>query len=91
MRRISLLMLVVLVGITSLVGAQSHPFSVLDMQALDRVSDPQVAPDGRSILFVIRKTYVEADRGRTDVYLIGVDGSNLRQLTTDPAGDFNGR
>ena len=91
MRRISLLMLVVLVGITVSVGAQSHPFSVLDMQAMDRVSDPQVSPDGRLILFGIRKTDVEADRGRTDLYLVGVDGSNMKQLTTDPAGDFNGR
>ncbi|MCP4707849.1 MAG: S9 family peptidase, partial [Planctomycetes bacterium] len=70
---------------------QSHPFSIHDMLTLDRVSDPQVAPDGRSILFGVRKADLEADRGRTDLYLIGVDGSNMRQLTTDPASDFNGR
>lgn len=70
---------------------ETHPFSVHDMLAMDRISDPQVSPDGRSVVFVLRKTDLEANRGRTDLWLVGVDGSGLRQLTTDEASDFNPR
>ncbi|KPK74711.1 MAG: peptidase S9 [Phycisphaerae bacterium SM23_30] len=71
--------------------AQTHPFSIHDMLAMDRISDPQVSPDGKTVVFVVRRTDLEANRGRTDLYLVGTDGSSLRRLTTDPAGDFNPR
>ncbi|MFC1782262.1 prolyl oligopeptidase family serine peptidase [Planctomycetota bacterium] len=91
----SLLLLVglgIIVGFSSAVGlAQNHPFSIHDMLAMERISDPQVSPDGRTIVFVLRRTDLEANRGRTDLYLVGIDGANLRRLTSDPAGDFNPR
>jgi dipeptidyl aminopeptidase/acylaminoacyl peptidase len=69
----------------------THPFSVHDMLAMDRLSDPQVSPDGRFIVFTLRKTDLEADKGRTDLWLIGKDGTDLRRLTTHPEGDYNPR
>lgn len=68
-----------------------HPFSVHDMLAMDRISDPQVSPDGKWIVFNLRKTDLEANRGRTDLWLVGVDGEGLRRLTSHPASDFNPR
>jgi dipeptidyl aminopeptidase/acylaminoacyl peptidase len=58
---------------------------------MDRLSDPQVAPGGKTIVFVRRTTDLEADRGRTDLWLVGVDGSALRRLTTHEASDSNPR
>jgi tricorn protease-like protein len=70
---------------------ETHPFSIHDMLAMDRISDPQVSPDGKWIVFTLRKTDMEANRGRTDLYLVGTDGKGLRRLTSHPAGDFNPR
>jgi len=70
---------------------KTHPFSVYDMLAMDRISDPQVSPDGKWIVFTLRTTDLEANRGRTDLWLIGTDGRSLRRLTTHPASDFNPR
>ena len=70
---------------------QTHPFSVHDMLAMDRISEPQVSPDGRWIIFVLRKTDLEANRGRTDLWLVAVNGTGLRRLTSHPEGDFNPR
>jgi len=70
---------------------QTHPFSIDDMLAMDRVSDPQVSPDGKQIVFVLRKTDLEENKGRTDLWLVGTNGKNLRQLTSHPEGDFNPR
>jgi len=94
MRLIYLLFFILYVTIAvcaSASAAQTHPFSVHDMLAMDRISDPQVSPDDEWIVFVLRKTDLEANRGRTDLWLIGVDGTGLRRLTSHPENDFNPR
>jgi dipeptidyl aminopeptidase/acylaminoacyl peptidase len=77
--------------VSSIQNRVSHPFSVHDMLAMDRISDQQVSPDGKFIVFVLRKTDLEANKGRTDLWLVGSNGKNLRQLTTNPESDANPR
>ena len=72
-------------------AVESHPFSIHDMLAMKRISDPQVSPDGQWILFGLRETDLEANRGRTDLWRCRVDGSELRRLTTDSASEHNAR
>jgi dipeptidyl aminopeptidase/acylaminoacyl peptidase len=72
-------------------GAETHAFSVHDMLAMQRISDPQVSPDGTQVLFNVRSTDLDANRGRTDLWVASVDGSQVRRLTTHEAADFNGR
>src|SRR3982074_3154099 len=50
--------------------AQMKAFTAEDLVRLKRVSDPQVSPDGHYVAFVIRETDMEANRGRTDVWLL---------------------
>jgi dipeptidyl aminopeptidase/acylaminoacyl peptidase len=82
-----------LVSSTSITATapDTHPFSVHDMLAMDRVSDPQVSPDGKWVLFDVRTTDLEANKGRTDVWIAAADGSSVRQLTTHEAADVNPR
>ncbi|MBW8014676.1 MAG: S9 family peptidase [Planctomycetes bacterium] len=94
MRVINLFLIVCLT--TGCVSAEknsqkTHPFSVHDMMAMDRISDPQVSPDGKKIVFTLRKTDLKENKVRTDLWLTGVDGKGLRQLTSHPEGDFNPR
>jgi dipeptidyl aminopeptidase/acylaminoacyl peptidase len=95
MRSMHLSLFVALIGCAAFasetVQAETHPFSVHDMLAMDRLSDPQVAPDGRLIVFTRRETDLEANKGRTDLWLVGADGTGLRRLTSHAAGDFNPR
>ncbi|MCJ7580815.1 MAG: S9 family peptidase [Candidatus Aminicenantes bacterium] len=70
---------------------ETHPFSIHDMLAMDRISDIRVSPDGTSVLFNNRQTDLKENRGQTDLWLVGTDGKDLRQLTTHRAADFNGR
>ncbi len=73
------------------VAQETHPFSVHDMLSMDRISDPQVSPDGRQVAFVVRETDLEANRGRTDLWLVSTDGAGLRRLTSHPEADSNPR
>ncbi len=94
MRRVLALILVsffLYINFSIASSAETHPFSVHDMLAMDRISEPQVSPDGKWIVFTLRKTDLDANRGRTDLWLVDVEGKNLRQLTSHPAGDFNPR
>jgi len=70
---------------------KTHPFSVHDMLAMDRLSDWQVSPDGKMIVFTRRTTDLEANKGRTDLCVVGADGSGLRRLTTHPDADHSPR
>jgi dipeptidyl aminopeptidase/acylaminoacyl peptidase len=66
-----------------------HPFSVHDLIAMDRVSGQTVSPDGQWIVFTLRKTDLEANKGRKDLWWVGTNGKGLRQMTSDPADDSN--
>jgi dipeptidyl aminopeptidase/acylaminoacyl peptidase len=52
---------------TSAAGA---PFTVEDLVALKRISDPQVSPDGRLLAFVQRDTDMDGNIGRNGIWLM---------------------
>jgi dipeptidyl aminopeptidase/acylaminoacyl peptidase len=83
--------IVLLLAALPVMGSQPRPFSAHDLVAMERISDPQVAPGGEEIAFVRRTTDFEADKGRTDIWIVGVDGSDLRRVTTHEAGDSSPR
>ena len=92
----SLLLILAIAGSPLILSAddgegKTHPFSIHDMLAMDRISDPQVSPDGKRIVFVRRSTDLQANRGRTDLWLVDVSGAGLRRLTSHPAGEHNPR
>jgi dipeptidyl aminopeptidase/acylaminoacyl peptidase len=87
---VSCLFLVPVAGLGA-AAPPAHPFSVHDLLAMDRISDPQVAPDGKHVAFVVRQTDLEANCGRTDLWLVATDGTGLRRLTSAPQADSNPR
>lgn len=68
-----------------------HDFSARDMLAMDRISDHQVSPDGKTIAFVRRVTDLEYDKGRTDIWTVPVSRGKPSRLTTDPGSDHTPR
>jgi dipeptidyl aminopeptidase/acylaminoacyl peptidase len=69
--------------------AHAKGLTVDDMLAMERVSDPAVSPDGKWVVFSVRETDLVANRGRYDVWLVGVDGSGLTRLTSNTETDTN--
>ncbi len=86
-----LVLLLALAGLCPPASANSHAFTAEDLVRMARLSDPQVSADGSSVAYVLRTTDLEADKGRTDLWLVALDGSEPRRLTTDPEGDSNPR
>lgn len=67
-----------------------HPFGVLDMLAMDRLSDPQLDGKG-NVVFVRRVTDMPANRGRTDLWRVAVTGGQPTRLTDHPDADDSPR
>ena len=56
-----------------------------DLNLLARVSDPQVSPDGRYVVYVQRETDLDANRGRTDLWLVDLDEREAEAAAADAA------
>jgi dipeptidyl aminopeptidase/acylaminoacyl peptidase len=78
-------------GLAAAHAGETHPFTIHDMLAMDRISDPQASPDGKRVVFVVSVTDLEANKRRSDLWLVGADGNGLRRLTSHEAGDSSPR
>ncbi|HEY2153753.1 MAG TPA: S9 family peptidase [Vicinamibacterales bacterium] len=86
MKRISSALLVFLssVGVLSAQTAR-RSLSLDDLGRIKEVRDPQCAPDGKSVAFVVSQTDVKEDKaGASHVWTVGLDGANERQITSSP-------
>jgi dipeptidyl aminopeptidase/acylaminoacyl peptidase len=92
--RTSLALALAGLALAAAAGAQapaSHPFNVHDLVIMRRISEPQPSPAGDQVVFALRTTDLAANRGRTNLWRVGMDGSGLRALTPAKGNDSNPR
>lgn len=68
---------------------QGTPFNIDALEALGRVGDVSVSPDGKKVLFGISYESVEQNKSNNDLYVMDLDGSNLTRLTKTPSSESN--
>ncbi len=88
---LSLAIVLVLTGGAVDTAAETHPFDVHDLVAMDRLGDPQPSPDGSVVAFVVTTMDLGANRGGRNLWLAATDGSVVRRLTTHPSSDWSPR
>jgi len=54
-----------------------------------RVSGQEISPDGKYILYGVSYYSIEQNKGNRELYTIGTDGNNYRQITQSPKSEFN--
>ena len=59
--------------------------------ALGRLSDPQVSPDGKHILYGVSYTSVEENKSVRNLWICNLDGSDARQVTESGKSMNNAR
>ncbi len=58
-----------------------EPFSAMDVFKIAYAANPVMSPDGKSIAFHHYYMEVMTDHRKSDLWLIGSDGNNLRQIS----------
>ncbi len=74
-----------------LASVDPHNFGILDMLAMQRLSEPQASADGQTLVFTLRTTDMQKNGGRTDVWTVDVQSGALRQVTKAPENDSSPR
>jgi dipeptidyl aminopeptidase/acylaminoacyl peptidase len=70
-------------------AATPRVLSFEDLRRVVTVREPRISPDGKAIVYVRSKIDWKADRNRTELVLINVDGSGARTLTQGRSGVDN--
>jgi len=61
------------------------------MHNMGKVSDPQVSPDGKEILFGVSFTDISQNRNNRELFIMDIDGGNRRQITSTVKSENNAR
>jgi dipeptidyl aminopeptidase/acylaminoacyl peptidase len=72
-------------------GETGRPMQPRDLYSIQRLSDPQVSPDGRLVAFTVAQTNFEQDETDSDVWVVAAAGGAPRKLTTAPGSDHSPR
>jgi len=71
------------------VFAVKQPFTAEDLINMERISSATISPNGKYVAYVVRKTDMQANRGRTDLWLTRLSDNKTEQLTTHLASDHS--
>ena len=82
-RRLSVLPLLLVLSLAYALAAQTarRPLKVDDMTRFRNVSDPQISPDGQWVAYTVSAVDAKADRSKSHIWMVNIDGSNDRQIT----------
>ncbi len=91
MQRLTSLELVLALLALSAIAQAKRPITFEDLMKLQRISDPQVSPDGKWIAYVQTSVELEADKKATHIWLVAGAGGEARQLTQGEGSDSRPR
>jgi len=82
-RRLSCISLLLILALASSLAAQTarRPLKLDDLTRFRNVTDPQISPDGKWVAYVVGTTDTKDDKTTTHIWMVGIDGSNDRQIT----------
>jgi dipeptidyl aminopeptidase/acylaminoacyl peptidase len=72
-------------------AAAPRPMTLIDIINVPQVTDPQISPDGKQVLFVESQADWKENRRVGHIWRIAADGSGLVQMTTGAEGESSPR
>jgi dipeptidyl aminopeptidase/acylaminoacyl peptidase len=72
-------------------AADKKPMNFDDLMRVQRVSDPQISPDGKWIAYTITVVDKKKNSTDSDIWVIPVGRGDARQLTRSPGSDTRAR
>ena len=81
--KLALVFLIVL-SLTAPLFAAGRPMTIDDLLAIKSVSDPQISPDGESVVYVVSELDRATDKTDSTLWLIPTAGGEPKRMTTAP-------
>ena len=78
-------------GATPSAGTARRTMEIADLFRFHRLSDPQVSPDGKSVVYVVTDAVLEENSLQDHLWLVPLDGGAPRPLTSSPSNDTHPR
>ncbi len=73
-------------------AAEKRPMTVEDLFLFQRVADPQISPDGKSVAYQVTEVDFDANKSRTHIWLAATDATTPpRQVTSSGKKDSHPR
>ena len=72
-------------------GQVKSNLELTDIFSMEYVSDPQISPDGTKIVYVRNSKDIMTDRNLSNLWIVNIDGSNNRPLTTGNSNNTSPR
>ena len=68
-----------------------RPMTLVDVLNVPQVSDPQLSPDGKQVLYVLAESNWKANKRISHIWRVNADGSGLVELTSGTEGESSPR
>ena len=73
-----------MLSLTAHVQAADRPMTIDDLLAIKSVADPQLSPDGESVVYVVSELDRATDKTNSSLWSIPAAGGEPKRLTTAP-------
>lgn len=83
--------MLMVVALASPILAAGRPMTVDDLLAVQGISDPQVSPDGKRIVYAVSAIDRETNKSRTQLWMVPTAGGEPQQFTTTPGSNSHPR
>src|SRR5882757_10452486 len=71
-------------------GAEKRPMTFADLQRMKRVSDPQISPSGRWVMFSVTEVDLQKNLKVNHLWVVPIGGGDDRREADSSAGPRNG-
>src|SRR6266850_2695548 len=80
-KNLSRILFIILLATITVLAQTRRPFKLDDLARLREVRDPQIAPDGQWVAYVVATIDAKEDKSNSHIWMVGYDGKNDRQIT----------
>ncbi len=87
MRRVYIFVLLILA--LSISHAQKRAITVEDLWAVKRISNLTISPDGKWVAYTVTSYSMEENRGQRDIFIVSIDGKEVKQLTKSEGSNYS--
>lgn len=78
-------------GLDKLPNSEQKAFTPTDLLSLNRLSDMQLSPDNKFLLFGMKTPNLKTNSSKNNLYLVRTENGTMTQLTDTDDSEFNAR